>query len=309
MKKIISMAMVIVMLLSISTVYAFTDMPTDQKSATAMENAVKNGLLNGVSETSIAPNDSLTRAQMAAIITRCLGVTKTADVSAFPDLVKTEWYYDSIQKAVAIGALNGSDGKMLPDTEITVEQAFTVVARVFDLQYKKDDASNGFADASKISDWAKDSINKIVFGGYWEATGNLNPQKPITRAEFAILMDNMVKEYITQPGTYNTLPNGNVVIKCEGVTISSASTTGDIYIADAVTGTTVVENTTAERVVIRGGSCKVSGTFGWVRAVEDNTKIILGNVQIKETKDGSKGKIYSDKTKTNCKIDLGKIKL
>jgi len=306
----LALLLALVFALSVSASAEFTDMPTDATERTALEHAVANGLINGVSATEISPYTALTRAQMAAILTRCFGVTEMADVSAFADVKAGEWYYDSIRKAVAVGILNGDGVGMKPNNSITVEQGLLVLSRIFDLQYTSDTAANGFSDAGSISSWAKDGVNKMVFGGFLTASGNLNPQAPMTRVQFAVLMDRLVAQYIDKAGTYTELPAGNVVIRAEGVTIQGAKTDYDIYVADAVKGTTYIINTAAERVVVRGGAGAVTGTYGWVRAICKNTSLVLdfSKISLKATaKDGKPGKYFADPTKENCFFDLGTI--
>ena len=62
----------------------FPDMPSDW-STQALQNAVNNGLLNGI-DGKIAAGENLTRAQMAAIVTRAFGTNGKANISSFGDV-------------------------------------------------------------------------------------------------------------------------------------------------------------------------------------------------------------------------------
>ena len=77
----------------------FSDMP-DGEMGEAMQNAVDAGLIQGVSDTSIAPYDNITRAQMATIITRAFSAQENADQS-FNDVASDAWYADAVSKAVS----------------------------------------------------------------------------------------------------------------------------------------------------------------------------------------------------------------
>ena len=288
----------------------FIDMPDDSIAADALNKAVENGLLTGISDTEIAPYSELTRAQLAVILSRSLGAANRADISAFTDVNTNDWFYDGLSCAVKMGAVKGDGERLNPNDSVTIEQAFLVLSRVFDLNYTSPSAADDFSDSAEISSWAKDGVNKIVYGGYWKSTGELTPQKLMTRAEFAIVMNNLVSDYITEPGTYSQKYSGNILVKSENVKIENAETDGDIFVADGVSGTTKILNSVAERVVVRGGRCEISGTFSWLRAIEDNTSLVidLDNTFLKSnTKDGEKGKFYADGTKENCKIDFGTI--
>lgn len=135
-KRLLSLAVVLCMLVSLMpmTVFAasaFSDMPNDYSTA-ALENAVANGLLKGA-DGKILPNNNLTRAQMAAVIVRAFGATKEASLTSYKDDNATAWYYSEMSKAVYMKALNGSDGKLMPNDNITREQVFAVIARAMNL--------------------------------------------------------------------------------------------------------------------------------------------------------------------------------
>ena len=162
----------------------FSDFPTDW-SAAALTRAVNDGLLSGANG-KINPSGKLTRAEMAAIMNRAFGATEQAKLDGYQDVSPQAWYYTELAKAVQMGTFQGGDGKLLPDREITREQAFTVLARALALEDGKSAALNGFTDGDQVSDWAKGAVAALVEGRYvGGAQGKLNPQSSITRAEFA----------------------------------------------------------------------------------------------------------------------------
>lgn len=65
--------------------YPFSDVAADSWYGTAVYWARANGIVNGVSDTAFAPNQALTREQMAAILYR-YAEYKGADLSASADL-------------------------------------------------------------------------------------------------------------------------------------------------------------------------------------------------------------------------------
>ncbi len=170
----------------------FTDMPDDW-SRPALERAVSNGLLSG-SNGRINAAGMLTRAEMASIVVRAFGAEALADVSAYTDMSSGDWFYTDLRKAVAMGVISGSNGKLNPNAPITREEVCAVLYRAFLLQ---DGGSLPFGDASDVSDWAKQAVAAMAAGGYLagDANGNVNPGRTITRAEFAQLLDNL---YITR---------------------------------------------------------------------------------------------------------------
>ncbi|MDD4565544.1 MAG: S-layer homology domain-containing protein [Eubacteriales bacterium] len=241
----------------------FSDFPNDW-STKALEKAVENGLLKGDSG-KIMPKDSLTRAQMAAVVNRAFGATEKSSISNFTDVKAGAWYYDDMAKAVQMKTFIGSEGKLNPDSKITREEAFNVLARAFKLSGGEDNVLNKFSDKSSISNWAKDGLASLVSAGYVAGSnGQINPKQSITRAEFAQIIDNLMKNYINQEGTYTEDYTGNLMINVPNVTLKGLTVTGDLIIGDGVGDgdLTLDDVTVTGKVVVRGGgenSIKIVG--------------------------------------------------
>ncbi len=273
-KKLIALALSLVAVSgSVASAASFPDMPTDW-TATAMENAVKNKLLNGYDDGTIKPNNNIKRAEMAAIITRSFNALTKADISKFTDVTKDKWYYDEFSKAVAMGAFNGDELSHLnPQKNITFEESFKVIASIFGLiadtqgygnDFDSQDLSSldKFADGKDVADWAKPYVAAIVSRGYWNGIDNhLYPKQYITRAQFAVLMDNIIKTYIDEPGEHKTLPAGGVMIRSDKVTIDVEKHDGLILVAESVAGKepiTIGVKELSAPLVVRGGADQVT---------------------------------------------------
>ncbi|MDD4048206.1 MAG: leucine-rich repeat protein, partial [Clostridia bacterium] len=241
----------------------FSDMPNDW-STTALENAVKNGLLSGCGG-QIMPKENMTRAQMAAVINRSFGTTEKVSLDSYTDVAANAWYYADMAKAVQMKTLVGSDNKLNPDSNITREEAFAVVVRAFKLPDAAESVLDKFSDKALVSPWAKGATASIVMAGYiGGSNGKLNPKQNMTRAEFAQLMDNLLKRYYKKSGTYITDVDGNVMINVPGVTLKGMTITGDLIIGDGVgDGDVILDSVVVKgRTVIRGGgvnSIKIIG--------------------------------------------------
>ena len=238
---------------------AFADMPSNW-STTALQAAVDNGLLKGYSidgESLIQPNKSLTRAEMAAVINRAFGATVAADIKTVTDVNSSDWFSNEMAKAVEMQTFKLAD-KMRPNDKITRQEAFSVLARAFkaassDTTYA---ALKTFSDASSISSWAKADITGLIEKGYIEGSnGKINPLSDITRAEFATIMNKLVKQYVDTAGTITAVTSGNVMIRTTGVTLKNLTVKGDLIIADAVgSGDVILDGVTVDgRMVVRGG--------------------------------------------------------
>ena len=244
--KIISVLSAMIMTISMGVcANAFSDMPGGEMG-TALQNAVDAGLINGVTDDTIAPYDNITRAQMATIITRAFGaITKSGDV--FPDVAEGAWYRDAVLKAAAMGAFEGDDNNNFnPENNITFQETYLVLSRVFgfDTYETRKGALVGdcdisvldnFSDKGEIAEWAVNGAKYIVGNGGWTGIdGKLNPTKYITRGEFAILMDALVGVYIDEPGEYKDLGDELIMVRSGGVTIDGLKSNHNLVITYAV---------------------------------------------------------------------------
>ena len=269
MKKIIALVLVCMMALStVAFAAEFKDMPNDW-STSALKAAVKNGLLTG-SGGYIKASDNMTRAEMATIMVRACGATKEVDISGFSDVKAEDWFYTSMARAVAMGAFNGSDNKLNPNSPITRQEAFVVLSRVFGLDVSDVSelaALNDFKDADKIADWAKSGVAAIVNNGYVAGNeGYINPLNNISRAEFAVVMDRLIKYYIDDASA--SFPtDGNVMVRAKDYPLNSLDTQYMVVAGDAIGDAeyTVVDGKIGDRLVIRGGlTVKVGGEYNKV---------------------------------------------
>ncbi len=267
MNRITSFLIVVAMLFSlVPTVFAnptseFVDFPTGW-SYEAMTAAVNNGLLVGYEGSEIRPQANLTRAEMATIITRSFGAKTTASIAAYTDVSPSAWYYDYIAKAVKMEVMQGvSRTEMNPEAPITREEVFTIFARVLVLEGGDAGVLNKFPDAGDISSWAKDSIIALAERGYvnGDHLGYANPKANITREEFAQLMHNAIRSYITKPGTYTKDVPGITVIRVGDVHLKNFTNTSDLVVGDgAMLDSVIIEGITIEkRLLARGGTITV----------------------------------------------------
>ncbi len=233
----------------------FTDMPTEPVLKTALENAVENGILSGYDTGEIKPDGKITRAEMSTIITRAFGVTATADISAFKDVSPDAWYYEYLSKGVAMGAFSGDGQNLNPENNITFQETFTVISRIFDLQEMDEASIDHLTDKDMIDDWAKEFVVKVFTGGYWGADiTELRPNDHITRGEFAVLMDRLVQVYITEPGEYSELEDVNVLIRTGDVKFNEVINTKKIIVGDGADGDVIFNKSDLNAIVGRGGS-------------------------------------------------------
>ncbi|HZK00429.1 MAG TPA: leucine-rich repeat protein [Tissierellaceae bacterium] len=260
---ILSLTMILSMFSTTAFGVGFTDMPSNWSTG-ALEKAVANGLLKGDND-KIRSEDSLTRAEMATIVNRSFNADRKTSLTKFNDVPQEKWYYEEMAKAVQMKTFVGSGDSLNPEQNITREEAFVVLARAFKISGLGSSVLDSFNDKEMVSGWAKEEMAALVSSGYIAGSnGQLNPKDNITRAEFAQIMDNLIKTYITKAGDYTTDFNGNVMVNVPGVTLKGLTITGDLIIGDGVAeGEVIIDDTTVTgRVLVRGGgvdSIKIIG--------------------------------------------------
>lgn len=176
----------------------YSDFPQNW-SKDAMEFAVKNNFITGVSEDKIAPKAALTRAQLAAILSRAMK-TGAGDVSVldnFTDADKNAWYAGAMAKAAELNILYGDGDSIYPDRPVTRQELFAILVRAFAVTGGDESTLASYNDAGSISSWAKAAISAMIAQGY--ASGyedkTLRPTQQVTREEFAQLLYRMQEFY------------------------------------------------------------------------------------------------------------------
>ncbi len=111
----------------------FADVPAGEWYTDAVIWAANAGIVNGISETAFAPEQNVTREQLAAMLYRCSGAeaVETDHLSAYADADKVSAYaWDAMNWAVANGIILGMDSTTLaPQSEANRAQACTILVR------------------------------------------------------------------------------------------------------------------------------------------------------------------------------------
>ena len=113
----------------------FTDVAADQYYAKAVAWANANGIVKGISETEFAPDNNITREQMAVILYRYKKAQKTDKTTNYADENSiSEYAFDAINWANAQGIMNGNeDGTFAPLRNSSRAEAAAVFVRLLNL--------------------------------------------------------------------------------------------------------------------------------------------------------------------------------
>ena len=146
------------------------------------------GILNGYGDGTFAPNAFITREEISKILVVAFGIAKGSNSSSFTDVDTNAWYYDYVDTLVSQGHTKGIGNDLFgTGTNITRQDAFTMLASVLGLKYDSTELDTGFYDDGMISPYARLAIFALkehgIIGG--DNFGNINPTAGITRAEVA----------------------------------------------------------------------------------------------------------------------------
>lgn len=158
----------------------------------SIENLYEKGILKGTAPKEFSPNQSVTRAEFAAVLERA--VDRPIKVNNFPftDVSENKWYYSAIKKAYQMGIVKGVSAiHFAPERPITREEAAGIIAHTFN--YSHSDKALAYKDKGKISSWAEDSVKAVtekkIFSG---DAGYFYPQQALTRAEMAVVIQTVL---------------------------------------------------------------------------------------------------------------------
>ena len=113
------------------TASSFTDVPANAYYAKAVAWAVENGVTNGMTETTFAPDATCTRGQSVTFLYRALKGTASGSTN-FTDVKSDAFYADAVNWAVASDVTNGtSNTTFSPNADCTRAEIVTFLYRAY----------------------------------------------------------------------------------------------------------------------------------------------------------------------------------
>ncbi len=160
---------------------------------------VNKGIIDGVTATEFKPDEKITRAQFAKLLSTALNVKINQNTNvSFNDVPAGSWYHDYVTAAVNAGLITGySDNIFAPDENINREQMAVIISRALKMYSSKDlshsiteQVLNKFNDKENISSWAGNEIYLAVSCGIVSGINEntFAPQMTATRAQAAVMV-------------------------------------------------------------------------------------------------------------------------
>ena len=177
-------------------VISYTDVPINAWYTKAVIYSHVNYLFRGVEWNRFAPDDTLNRSMLATVLWRSQKSPAVDPSGFFTDVEEGSWYANAVAWANQEGIVYGTGGNNFsPDAPVTRETFATMLYRMSgaDEAPQKKNPTWDFEDLSSVSSWAKNAVDWAIEEGILQGIERedgyyLDPSRPITRAEAAVMM-------------------------------------------------------------------------------------------------------------------------
>lgn len=175
---------------------SFADTSGHWASGVIRELAAKH-LIDGVGGGSFAPDQPVTRAEMAAMLVRLLHL-KGDGSAPFTDVPSAAWYAEAVAAAAKAGIVQGVSGaSFAPDALIKRQEAAAMIVRAYRAAGGTAAAGGGTAPFTDVADspaWAQEAVRSAYAAGLIQGQGpnRFHPDGQATRAETAQILYNVL---------------------------------------------------------------------------------------------------------------------
>ncbi|WIM38755.1 S-layer homology domain-containing protein [Paenibacillus sp. PK4536] len=173
--------------------------PVPANLSTVSQN-VYQAYIQGYSDQTFRPNQKVTRAEMASMLSR-LSTHSTSEPSttSYSDVPSSLWAHQAIQDVQTNGLMSGlPDGTFKPNQAITRAEMATIISRWQKL------SGTGTSNATDIqNNWAIADIKRVNQAGFMQGLTPtaFKPNQPLTRAEAVTTLNRVLKLDKTQNST------------------------------------------------------------------------------------------------------------
>lgn len=158
-----------------------------------IENLASQGFITGYPNGNFGPDDPITRASAATLISRIAKLPKDGITITYTDVSQSHWAYGSIAAVTNAGIMIGDErNRFNPDARLTREEMAAILVRTFHLTGT---TQVSFSDV-KANVWSYPYINTLVANNIAEGylNGTFAPKRSITRAEFVTMLARVMKQ-------------------------------------------------------------------------------------------------------------------
>ena len=184
----------------------FRDVPDNYWAKPYIDGLSSRGLISGFDSGDFRPDEQVTRAQVANIVSRTFTLTANKESLEFSDVESDYWARESIGEVVKGGFMTGfPDDTFKPDAPVTRAQALTTLVTGLGIKQPNNVQAtlDRYADKGTIPEWATEKVAAATEGSLVVNHPNqdqINAAAPTTRADLAAMIyQALVKEGVVDP--------------------------------------------------------------------------------------------------------------
>lgn len=177
----------------------FDDLGNHKWAEKIINKIVSKGIMKGKAAKLFAPQDNITRAEFATIVVKAYELELNNTIqNPFEDVGQDDWFYNYVLTAYSYNVISGIDSDTFdPNASIKREDMAVIILNILDAVnidieslYDENTSEVNFYDNNKISDYAKDAVEKTTKAGILNGypNGRFKPQEGVSRAEAAIVI-------------------------------------------------------------------------------------------------------------------------
>ncbi|MFC0213648.1 Ig-like domain-containing protein [Paenibacillus chartarius] len=153
----------------------------------AIQEAVRHGWISGDLNGQFRPTDTLTRQELAKLLTVALNIEpKQVTESSFADVEKDAWGIGYIEAVKSAGLMVGDEmDAFRPNAPVTREELAVVLVRALQDRPAANTDRLIVADRADISDWALGYVQRALERGLLELPAGFKPKQQVERQEIA----------------------------------------------------------------------------------------------------------------------------
>lgn len=237
----------------------FSDVQSSYWASQYVQSLAQANVIGGFPDGSFRPEEQMTRAQFASIISGAFAVPDVREAKAFSDVPADHWAANAIATAYAKGFLSGyPDGTFGLDQPITRLEVLLSLASGLGIATNADASEllNAFDDRGEIPEWAAAAIaaateQQLIVN--YPNVRELNPERNATRAEIAAIAHQALVSSgrvaaISSPyvPVVATAPESDPVVETPSAEAPSPESPTESPITESPTETPVTETPDAE---------------------------------------------------------------
>ena len=193
----------------------FADVPDNYWARPYIDGLSSRGLISGFDSGDFRPDEQVTRAQIANIVSRTFALTSDKEDLSFSDVADDYWARESIGEVVKGGFMTGFPGETFkPNDPVTRAQAFTTLVTGLNIEPPNNvqPTIERYSDKGTIPNWATEKIAAATAGNLvvnYPEVNEINAAQPTTRAELSAMIyqalaaegvvDPIESEYVVKP--------------------------------------------------------------------------------------------------------------